>query len=92
MFVHMVIHKNHPEAEAAMLDLMRRFGEATQKCDGLVNVFHLKDTKTGHLVGLTIWKSKMHWEEAMPDPFLVTNDLFKDWEDEPPQVFQFEEA
>jgi hypothetical protein len=93
MFFHMAIHKHHPEAEAALIDSMRRFGEAMQKCDGLVNVFQLKDTKTGHLVGLAIWESKAHWEAAMPvcRP-VIANDPFDDWEDEPPQTYEFEEV
>jgi hypothetical protein len=89
----MAIHKNHPHAEQPLLESMRRFGEAMKKCDGLVNVYQLKDPATGHLVGLAMWESKAHWEAAMEICRPIIADLpFHEWEDEPPQVFTFEEV
>ena len=88
MYVHMAIHRPHPDKEHLMLDSMRRFGVALKKQPGLREVYQLKDTNSGALVGLAIWDS----EEAKDAACAVARDAIKDddhasWEPNPPEVF-----
>ena len=88
MFVHMSIHKPHPDKESLLIDSMCRFGEVIKKQKGLQRVHQLKDEKTGALIGLAIWDSKEEWEAARPTmQEAIKDDPFEEWEPKPPDVF-----
>lgn len=84
MIVHMSIHHPKPEAEAALIDSMHRYGAAIQSAPGLISVHTMKDEATGRLIGLALWESEearqasIHLARAA-----VANDPFDEWEAEP---------
>jgi heme-degrading monooxygenase HmoA len=88
MYIHMAIHRPHPDKEQLMLDSMRRFGTALKKHSGLHEVYQLKDEQSGALIGLAIWES----EDAMQAAVSVARNAIKNddhasWESNPPEVF-----
>ncbi len=89
----MAIHRPKPDKADLFLDSMRRFKAAQTGLPGLVNVFALADKKKERLVGIAIWESKEHFELSIDMAReAVKNDPHDEWEDNPPEVFELEEA
>ena len=93
MYVRMGIHRPKPGKAELLLDSMRRFKAAQTGLPGLVNVFALADEKKERLVGLAIWESKEQFERGIDKAReVIKDDPFEEWEDEPPEMFELEEA
>ena len=93
MYIRMAIHRPRPDKADLFLASMRRFKAAHTGLPGLVNVFALADEKKERLVGIAIWESKEHFERSI----VVAREAIKDdphdeWEDNPPEMFELEEA
>jgi heme-degrading monooxygenase HmoA len=83
MYLHMSIHKPHPEATDALVDSMRRFGEALQTQPGLIDVRTFQ-TPNGELIGLALWESEDAWERGrLAGGAAVKDDPFHEWEAAP---------
>ncbi|HEX2910580.1 MAG TPA: hypothetical protein VH186_07205 [Chloroflexia bacterium] len=93
MFIHMSIHHPRPGKEELLVDSMHRFGAAMQGQPGLQQVFTLRDSRTGQLVGLAIWDSKEEMLKARPAmEEAVKDDDFDAWEAEPVISYALEEV
>ncbi len=90
----MAIHRPRPDKADLFLDSMRRFKAAQTGLPGLVNVFALADKKKKErLVGIAIWESKEHFERSIDMAReAIKDDPHDEWEDNPPEMFELEEA
>ncbi len=93
MYIRMGIHRPKPGKADLLLDSMRRFKAAQTGLPGLINVFALADEKKERLVGIAIWESKKQFERSIDRAReAIKDDPFEEWEDEPPEMFELEEA
>ena len=93
MYIRMAIHRPRPDKADLSLDSMRRFKAAQTGLTGLVNVFALADEKKVRLVGIAIWESKEHFERSIDMAReAIKDDPHDEWEDNPPEMFELEEA
>ena len=93
MYIRMAIHRPRPDKADLFLDSMRRFKAAQTGLPGLVNVFALADDKKERLVGIAIWESKEHFERSIDIAReAIKDDRHEEWEDNPPEIFELEEA
>jgi hypothetical protein len=67
VFVSIGIHHPKPGKEQAILETMKRFGDAQRGHKGLITVFAWKDDATGALIGTALWDSKSDYDAARPD-------------------------
>ncbi len=101
MYIRMAVHRPRPDKADLFLDSMRRFKAAQTGLPpdggpsgpGLVNVFALADEKKERLVGIAIWESKEHFERSVDIAReTIKDDPHDEWEDNPPELFELEEA
>lgn len=93
MYIRMAIHRPKPDKADLFLDSMRRFKAAQTGLPGLVNIFALADEKKERLVGIAIWESKEHFERSIDMAReAIKDDPHDEWEDNPPEMFELEEA
>jgi len=84
MIIFVSEHNPHPDKEGLLVDSMHRYCEAARKQKGLLDVYTLKDEKTGKLFGLAIWESEEDYQAARPALAKATEgDDFDSWEKEP---------
>ncbi len=89
----MGIHRPKPGKADLLLDSMRLFKAAETGLPGLINVFALTDEKKERLVGIAIWESKEQFERSIDRAReAIKDDPFEEWEDDPPEMFELEEA
>jgi hypothetical protein len=82
MFILMSIHHPKPEHEAALIDSMRRYGNAIKGRAGLRSVHTLRDGVSRRLVGLAVFESKEDFERLAPIArAAVKDDPFDVWEE-----------
>ncbi len=89
MLVNIGIHQNpKPGKEAALLESMRKFGEAQRRHEGLIAVYALKDEQTGALIGLAVWDTDEHYQAARSDMAKAIEDVnFDELESSEPLVY-----
>ncbi|MCH7999391.1 MAG: hypothetical protein IIA91_07925 [Chloroflexi bacterium] len=93
MYIRMAIHRPRPDKADLFLDSIRRFKAAQTGLPDLVNAFALADEKKERLVGIAIWESKEHFERGIDMAReAIKNDPHDEWEDNPPEMFELEEA
>ncbi len=66
MYVAIGIHHPKPGKEQALLETMKRFGDAQRGRKGLITVFAWKDDETGALIGTALWDTKSDFDAARP--------------------------
>jgi hypothetical protein len=67
MYVTIGVHHPKPGKEAALLESMKKFGDAQRGHKGLLFVFAWKDEESGSLIGTAFWDTKEDWQAARPD-------------------------
>lgn len=91
MYVHLAIHRPHPDKARDLIESMHRYGASVHGQPGLIRSFTLRDADTGDLVGLSLWATKEAWEAARPAMIeAVKDDPFGEWEDEEPRVLHLD--
>ena len=90
VFVHLAIKYSKPEHVADNLASMRRVADAAQGAPGLIGIGPWQDTRTGQIIGLSLWESKQAFEAGMPAIFGSLPDLDPDgeWDERPPDSFR----
>jgi hypothetical protein len=91
-------HPKGPKEEKVLLNSMRQFGEAQAKHKGLIVTLAVKDPDARMLIGISIWNSKKHFDEAWrvlsvtePKRRQEQGFRFEDYEDEPHKFYSGEE-
>ncbi len=93
MYIRMAIQRPKPDKADLFLDSMRRFKAAQTGLPALVNVFAPADEKKERLVGIAIWESEEHFERSIDMAReAIKDDPHDEWEDNPPEMFELEEA
>jgi len=93
MIIHMSIHTPKPGKEQDLIASMHRFGAAGAGQPGFIEARTLRDTRSGHLVGMARWEDEASWRagvEAMRTA--VAEDPFDEWEDGETEGFFLEEV
>jgi len=67
MYVTIGVHHPKPGKEAALLETMKKFGDAQRGHKRLILVFSWKDEESGSLIGTALWDTKEDWQAARPD-------------------------
>ncbi len=65
MFIHMSIHYPKPEFRQALRDSMHRFGKALSGQPGFKAYYVLEDQRSDRIVGMVLWESQKHMEDAI---------------------------
>ena len=93
MYIRMGIHRPKPGKADPLLDSMRRFKAAQTGLPGFVIGYALADEKKERLVGIAIWESKEQFDRSIDRAReAIKDDPFEEWEDDPPEMFELEEA
>ena len=67
MLIHMAVLTPNEGQEEALLDSMRAMGGPADAHPGLRQHFIGRDTRSGRLVGITVWDRSEDWEEAIAE-------------------------
>ena len=91
MFFHVSIHRPKAGKEQDLIGSMHRFSAALTGVPGLQEAHTLRDSRTGALMGLTIWDSEDAWDAAVPKAMeAVKDDPFDEWDADIPDAYHFE--
>jgi hypothetical protein len=92
-FAHVAIHHPKPEHADDLLASMKRLDAAGKGTEGLVQIGAWRDERSGRLVGLALWESRVAFEAAAPTLFAaVADDPFDVWSERPPETLHLHPA
>jgi heme-degrading monooxygenase HmoA len=90
MFLHMSIHRPHPQYAAELAASMQRFGDALSTQPGFLQARAFR-TPGGELIGVAMWESREAFQRGVgAGQAAIAGDPFDVWETGEVQVFSGE--